>query len=52
MKNKLKYSLCIITTFMIGLYSYDHPEKYHVLIPIMFGALCVLGIALLVTSKK
>jgi hypothetical protein len=52
MKNKIKYSLGIITTFMIGLYSYDHPEKYHILISVMFGALTVLGIALLVTDKK
>jgi len=52
MKNKIEYSTGIIITALISYYSYCHPERYHILIPIIFGALCVLGIAFLATDDK
>lgn len=52
MKNKIKYSIGIAITTIICYYSYSHPEKYHVIIPVLFGTLTVLGVALLFIDRK
>ena len=52
MKNRIKYLLSMTISFTIGLYSYNHPEKYHVLIPIIFGTLFILGSVFLIEEIK
>jgi len=52
MKNRIKYSLGTIVTVLICYYSACHNEKYHVLIPIIFGVLAMFSIIMLVTEKK
>lgn len=45
-------SIGIAITFGICIYSANHPERYHVLVPVMFGTICLLLIALLIITMK
>lgn len=49
---KLKYLLGTVIMGMITLYSASHLEKYNVVIPIIFGALTLMSIALAITDLK
>jgi len=51
-KNRIKYSLGTILMAILTYYSCIHPEKYHILIPIVFGMMVVFGVALIATDKK
>lgn len=46
----LKYLYGTIILGCITLYSYLHSEKYHVLMPIIFGALTVISLSILLGS--
>lgn len=49
---KLKYIILSIIMWSITYYSSVHPEKYHILIPVVFGAISVLLIAILAVDRK
>ena len=49
---KVKYILGTLVMGGIAMYSASHTEKYNILIPIIFGALTILSIALAVTDKE
>jgi len=49
---KLKYILISIIMWSITYYSASHPEKYHVLIPVILGAISVLLICVAIVDKK
>ena len=52
MTKKIELILSALFTGILGIYSYLHPLKYHIFIPIMFGILFILAIYLLVTLDK
>ena len=49
---KIKYILGTLVMGGIAMYSASHGEKYHILIPIIFGALTILSIALAIDELK
>jgi hypothetical protein len=49
---KLKYVLGSIIMGLITLISVQQPEKYHVLIPIIFGILFLVSISLMLSDKN
>lgn len=49
---KTKYILGTLVMGGIAMYSASHDEKYHILIPIIFGVLTILSIALAVADKE
>ena len=49
---KLKYIILSIIMWAITYYSASHPEKYHILITVGFGAISVLLIAILAVDRK
>ena len=48
---KLKYVLGSIIMGLITLISVQQPEKYHFLIPIMFGTLFIISLALMLSDR-
>ena len=52
MKDRIKHSAETILMLLLCLYSAFHPEKYDVIVPIMFGAIALLGIILIISDKK
>ena len=49
---KTKYILGTLVMGGIAMYLASHSEKYHILIPIIFGALTILSIALGVADRE
>jgi len=48
---KAKYIIGSIVMGLITIYSGNHPEKYNVVIPIIFGVLTITSIALAISDK-
>lgn len=49
---KTKYILGTIVMGFITIYSISHNEKYHELIPIIFGVLTIFSIALAISDRE
>ena len=49
---KIKTLTLSIILFGAAIYSGAFPEKYHVLIPVILGSMCILSIAALATDRK
>ena len=49
---KLKYIISTLVLFTLATYSASYPEKYHVLIPIFLGSICILSICALAVNRK
>jgi len=52
MKNKIKYSLGSVIFAGLTYCSAIHPEKYHILITIIMGAMLIISIAALIAVEK
>ena len=49
---KLKHFIGSIILAVIAIFSAIHPEKYHILIPIFFGALAIISAGVLLAFRK
>ena len=49
---KLKYIISTLVLFTLSTYSALYPEKYHVLISVILGSMCILSIAALAVDRK